>query len=106
MNIYIHDSVFPSQGHEKVYLFKMLVNGLGSGVHLVRWMQLGGDLQNCFVMFDHVKWVKSLTNIACNIYCRAYFHEKCLKHYGHKGDPGVTFGTCGDVGERAQVILV
>ena len=30
----------------------------------------------------------------------------CLKHQGHKGDPGVTPGTCGAVGERAQVILV
>ena len=30
----------------------------------------------------------------------------CLKHHGHKGDPGVTPGTCGAGGERAQVILV
>ena len=28
------------------------------------------------------------------------------KHHGHKGDLGVTPGTCGVVGERAQVILV
>jgi hypothetical protein len=28
------------------------------------------------------------------------------KHHGHKGDPGVTPGTCGVVGERAQMILV
>ena len=30
---------------------------------------------------------------------------ECSKHHGHKGDPGVTPGTCGTVGERAQVIL-
>ena len=33
-------------------------------------------------------------------------HEECPKHHGHKGDPGVTPGTCGAVGERAQGILV
>ena len=38
--------------------------------------------------------------------CCAPLHEECLKHHGHKGDPGVTPGTCGAVGERAQVILV
>ena len=30
----------------------------------------------------------------------------CPRHHGHKGDPGVTPGTCGAGGERAQVILV
>jgi hypothetical protein len=30
----------------------------------------------------------------------------CPKHQGHKGDPGVTPGTCGAGGEKAQVILV
>ena len=29
-----------------------------------------------------------------------------MKHHGHKGFPGVTPGTCGAIGERAQVILV
>ena len=31
---FIHDSVFSSQGQEKVYLFKMLVDGSGSEVEL------------------------------------------------------------------------
>ena len=38
--------------------------------------------------------------------CRAPLHEDCPKHHGHKGDPGMTPGTCCAVGERAQVILV
>src|ERR1700738_2236889 len=38
--------------------------------------------------------------------CRAPLHEECPKHHGHKGDPGVTPGTCGAVGKRAQVFLV
>ena len=43
---FIHDSVFPGQGKEKVYMFKMLTEGPGSGVDLVRRMQPRGDLQN------------------------------------------------------------
>jgi hypothetical protein len=38
--------------------------------------------------------------------CYSPFHEECPKHHGHKGDPGVTPGTCGPNGERAQVMLV
>jgi hypothetical protein len=38
--------------------------------------------------------------------CRAPLHKGCPKHQGHKGDPGVTPGTCGADGEKAQVILV
>ena len=38
--------------------------------------------------------------------CCAPLHEECLKHNGHKGDPGVTPGICGTVGENAQVILI
>ena len=33
-------------------------------------------------------------------------HEECPKHHEHKGDPGVTHGTCGAIGERARVNLV
>src|SRR6202022_1668765 len=49
-------------------------------------------LLQCYIQYKHV--------------CRAPLHEECPKHNGHKGDPGVTHGTCGAVGERAQVILV
>ena len=69
---YIHVSVFAGQGHEKVYFFKMLVDGPGSSVDLVWRMQPGGDLQNCFVMFNHVKRVKSWTTIACHVYDSTY----------------------------------
>ena len=37
---YIQDSIFPGQGSDKVYLFKMSKEGLGSGVDLVKRMQL------------------------------------------------------------------
>jgi hypothetical protein len=38
--------------------------------------------------------------------CHAPLHEECPQHHGHKGDPGVTPGTCDAIGERDQVILM
>ena len=38
--------------------------------------------------------------------CRTPLLEECPQHHGHKGDPRVTLGTCGAIGERAQMILV
>jgi hypothetical protein len=38
--------------------------------------------------------------------CRAPLQKGSPKHQGHKGDPGVTPGTCGAGGEKTQVILV
>ena len=69
---FIHDSVFPGQGKEKVYMFKMLTEGPESGVDLVRRMQPPRDLQNAWVMFDHVKRVKDWTTMACHVYDTEY----------------------------------
>ena len=69
---FIHDSVFPGQGKEKVYMFKMLTKGSGSGVDLVRRMQPPGDLHNAWLMFDHVKRVKYWTTMACHVYDMEY----------------------------------
>jgi len=38
--------------------------------------------------------------------CRAPLQKGCRKHHGHKGDPGVTPGTCRANGDKAQVIQV
>jgi len=38
--------------------------------------------------------------------CCAPLHKECPQHHGRHGDPGVTPGTCGAIGERDQVILV
>jgi hypothetical protein len=69
---YIHDSVFSGQGDELVYLFKMSTCGQGSGVSLVRRMQPGGDLENEWVMFDHVKRVKDWTTFGVHVYDPEY----------------------------------
>jgi hypothetical protein len=55
---YIHANLFPGQGKDKVYVFKMLEDGPRSGVDLVKRMQPGGDLENAWFMFDHIKRVK------------------------------------------------
>jgi len=70
---YIQDSCFPGQMvGKKVFLFKMSLYGLGSGVDLVRHMQLGGDLQNSWLMFDHVKCFQEWTTMACHVYDSVY----------------------------------
>ena len=52
---YVHDSRFPGQSKDKVFVFKMFVDLAGSGLDLVKRMQYGGDMENSWIMFDHVK---------------------------------------------------
>ena len=68
---YIHDSRFPGQGGGSniVYLFKMSTVGAGSDV---RRMQLGGDLQFAWIMFDHVKRVVGWTSLGAHVYDLVY----------------------------------
>jgi hypothetical protein len=70
---YIHDSMFPGQGIDLVYLFKMSTCDPASGVSLVRRMQPGGDLENEWVMFDHVKRVKDWTTMGIHVYDPDYW---------------------------------
>jgi hypothetical protein len=69
---YIHGNVFPGQGREKVYVFKMLVDGPKSGVDLIKHMQPGGDLENAWLMFDHVKRVQEWNTMAYHVYNATY----------------------------------
>jgi hypothetical protein len=52
----------------KGVFFKISINGVGSGKSLVTQMQLIGDLQNVWIMFDHVKHVAIWTIMACHVY--------------------------------------
>jgi len=67
---YVQENKFPGQGSEvdKVFVFKMSKVGLGSGDDLVKRMQAGGDLENTWFMFDHVKRVQNWTTMACHVY--------------------------------------
>jgi hypothetical protein len=51
---YIQNTCFPRQVfRQKVFPFKMLINGRNSELDLVVWMQLDHDLQSACIMFDH-----------------------------------------------------
>jgi hypothetical protein len=52
--------MFLGQGSDsdKVFVFKMSEVGPSNGVDLVKRMQPGGDLEDAWMMFDHVKRVK------------------------------------------------
>ena len=69
---YVHGNAFPGQGKDKMYIFKMLEDGPGSGMDLVKRMQLGGDLKNAWLMLDHVKHVKEWTTMVCHVYNAVY----------------------------------
>jgi hypothetical protein len=51
----------------------MSINGMGSGTSLVMQMQHRGDLQNIWIMFDHVKCVDGWTIVACHVYDPTYY---------------------------------
>ena len=58
------------------------------------------------VILENV-YVYIVKNQAIKVTCRTPLHEDCLKHHiRHKRDPKVTFGTCGAIIERVQVIIV
>jgi hypothetical protein len=71
---YVQRNQFPGQGDDadKVFVFKMSEVGPGSGVDLVRRMQPGGDLENAWIMSDHVKRVKGWTTMAAHVYDGTY----------------------------------
>ncbi len=56
---YTQDNCFLRQfSNQKVFLFKMSIDGVANSVDLVRQMQLGGDLENAWIMFDHFKCIE------------------------------------------------
>ena len=71
---FVQESKFPGQGTDtdKVFVFKMSEVGPGSGVDLVKRMQLRDDLQDAWIMFDHVKRVRGWTTMACHVYDSSY----------------------------------
>jgi hypothetical protein len=65
---FVHGSRFPGQSEDKVFVFKMSVDLPGSGVELVKRMQVGGDMETSWIMFDHVKRLKDWTTMVCHVY--------------------------------------
>ncbi len=70
---YIQECCFPGQVHgQKVFIFKMSINVVGTKVNLITQIQPIGDLQNVWVMFDHVKCVVGWTTMVCHVYDLVY----------------------------------
>ena len=71
---FVQRNMFPGQGAEddKVFVFKMSEIGPGSSIDIVIRMQPGGDLEDAWLMFDHVKRVKHWTTMACHCYDSRY----------------------------------
>ena len=71
---FVQRNMFPGQGNDsnKVFVFKMFEVGLGSGVDLVTQMQLGGDFEHVWLMYDHVKRIHGWTTMACYVYDSIY----------------------------------
>ena len=54
-------------------MFKISEIGSGSRVDQVRRMQLGGDLEDAWIIFDHVKRdITNWTTVACHVYDATY----------------------------------
>ncbi len=63
---YIQDTCFQGQHtREKMLLFKMFVHGDGNGCELLKHMQLNGDLQTTWIMFDQVERVEGKSMVRC-----------------------------------------
>jgi hypothetical protein len=71
---YVQENMLPGQGFDfdKVFVFKMSEVGPSSGVDLVKRMQPSGDLEDVWMMFNHVKCVKKWTTMACHVYDFTY----------------------------------
>lgn len=68
---FFHGSLFPGQLHDekdRCFIFKMSTVGPASGVDLVKRMQMGGDLEKCWICFDHVFRIKDWVTMAAHVY--------------------------------------
>ena len=87
LNIYV-----PIDYQEQILLWNVIRESLSQACHKI----LAADSNI----------IKSTRDKSSLYSCHAPLLEEFSQHHGHKGDPEVTPGTCGTIGERAQVILV
>ena len=88
---YIQENKFSGQGSDldKVFVFKMSDVGPRSGVHLVKRMHARGDLEDAWIMFDHVKRVKHWTTMACHVYNSTYCRVMTIAVYDMQSEDAV-----------------
>jgi hypothetical protein len=59
----------------------MFVNGAMYKFDLVQQMQPSDDLQNVWMMFDHVKRVQGRTTMACHVYDLVHYKVMTITIY-------------------------
>lgn len=65
---YVHGNKFFGQSKGKVFVFKMSVDLQESGVDLVKRMHVGENMENSWIIFEHVKCLKDCTTLTCHVY--------------------------------------
>lgn len=86
---YVHGSRFIWQSKNKGIAFKIFINLLASDVDLVKHMQVGGDMKNSWIMFDHVKCLKDQTTMACHVYDNKYCKVLIIMGYDMQFEHGI-----------------
>lgn len=69
---YMHGIRVPRQSKDKMFIFQMLIDPPWSDVDLLKHMQVGGDIENCWLMFDHVKQLTNYTTLVWYVYDNKY----------------------------------
>ena len=85
---YVHSSIFPWQSKNQVFVFKLFIDLPGSGVDLVKCMQVSSDMENLWIMFDHVKRLKHWTTLACHVYDTKYCKVLTIFYYDMQQEDG------------------
>jgi len=65
---FVQENKFPNQGFDSNKKFVFSEMDLGSEIDIVKWMQLGDDLQDAWIMFNYVRQMKEWTTMACHVY--------------------------------------
>ncbi len=79
---YIQNNCFLSQQvGQKVYLFKIFIDGIVFKFDLVWQIQPSDDMQNAWVMFNHVKCVQAWMTMACHVYNIVYCKVMIIASY-------------------------
>lgn len=69
---YVHGSRFLGQSKNKVFVFKLSRDLQRNGMDLMKHMQVGGNMEKLFKIFDHVKCLKNKTIQTCHMYDNKY----------------------------------
>lgn len=79
---------------------------MANGVDLFKQMQLGGDFQNVWLMFDHVKRVEEWTTMVCHIQDPIYYKVFTIAIYNMQFESMKHNVSCGQNSTKCCLGLV